>query len=216
MAETKSEYCPLCNNAVAETFHRDKRRDYYRCTSCGLTFVPPEQYLDAEAEKAEYDLHQNFPDDVRYRSFLSRLFKPVCDGLKAGSLGLDFGCGPGPTLSLMFEEAGHHMAVYDRFYADDRSLLKGKYDFITATEVLEHLHHPMEELDRLWACLKEGGRLGIMTKLALDELAFSKWHYKNDATHVCFFSEVTARWLAERWQANLIFVDKDVFIYYKS
>ena len=208
--------CPLCNSAVGEIFHRDRRRDYYRCPSCGLTFVPPEQYLDSEAEKAEYDLHQNSPHDAGYRRFLSRFFGPMCDGLAAGSSGLDFGSGPGPTLSIMFEEEGYCMALYDRFYADDRSVLKDKYDFICATEVVEHLHQPMEELDRLWLCLKKGGRLGIMTKLALDETTFSKWHYKNDGTHVCFFSEVTARWLAERWHAKLTFADKDVMIYFKD
>ena len=74
----------------------------------------------------------------------------------------------------------------------------------------------MEELDGLWASLKEGGKLGIMTKLALDEAAFSKWHYKNDDTHVCFFAEVTARWLADSWQAKLTFADKDVLIYDKN
>lgn len=200
---------------VRETFHCDKGRDYYRCSSCGLTFVPPEQYLEADAEKAEYDLHINSPDDAGYRRFLGRILGPMCDGLDPGSFGLDFGCGPGPTLSLMFEEAGHHMALYDPFYANNRSALKGSYDFIVATEVVEHLHRPMEELDRLWDCLKVGGRLGIMTKLALDEAAFSKWHYKNDATHVCFFSVKTARWLAHRWQAKLDFAEKDVFIYNK-
>ena len=215
MVETRFEYCPLCKSAVGETFHCDGRRDYYRCPSCDLTFVPPGQYLDGSAEKAEYDLHRNSPQDAGYRRFLSRFLRPMCDGLSPGSFGLDFGCGPGPTLSVMFEELGHHMAIYDCFYVDDKSVFKDKYDFICATEVVEHLHHPMEELDGLWDCLKVGGRLGIMTKLTPDEAAFSRWHYKRDQTHVCFFSKVTARWLADRWQARLTFADKDVFIYDK-
>ena len=214
--KSKFEYCPLCKSGVRETFHRDRRRDYYRCRTCGLTFIPPEQYPGVDAEKAEYDLHRNSPHDAGYRRFLSRFIEPMIEGLVPGRFGLDFGCGPGPTLSLMFEEAGYDMVLYDRFYADDKSVLKRKYDFITATEVVEHLHHPMEELDGLWDCLKKGGRLGIMTKLALNEAAFSKWHYKNDDTHVCFFSEKTARWLADRWQAKLTFADKDVLIYDKE
>ncbi|MDH3975442.1 MAG: class I SAM-dependent methyltransferase [Deltaproteobacteria bacterium] len=207
--------CPLCKSEAREPFHRDKRRDYYRCRSCGLTFILPEQYLHAHAEKAEYDLHRNDPHDAGYRRFLGRLFEPMVESLEPGSSGLDFGCGPGPALSVMFEEAGHEVALYDYFYAHDKSVFHRKYDFITATEVVEHLHHPGEELDRLWHCLKAGGRLGIMTKLALDKAAFSKWHYKNDLTHVCFFSEKTARWLAARWQAKVTFADKDVLIYDK-
>ncbi len=129
------------------------------------------------------------PPRCRVPPFFEPSFHPICDRLAPESLGLDFGCGPGPTLSKMFEEAGHEVTLYDRFYADDKSVLKARYDFITTTEVVEHLHHPVEELDRLWVCLKKEGRLGIMTKLALNEAAFSKRHYKNDAAHGCFFSK---------------------------
>jgi hypothetical protein len=55
-----------------------------------------------------------------------------------------------------------------------------------------------------------------MTKLALDQEAFASWHYKNDPTHVVFFSRATCQWLAERWQANLVFADKDVILLQKS
>jgi len=107
------------------------------------------------------------------------------------------------------------MAIYDHFYARDPSVLEKQYDFVTATEVVEHLHNPKKELDRLWACLKPGGWLGIMTKLALDREAFARWHYKNDPTHVCFFSRLTFEWLAAQWQAELTFADKDVILFYK-
>jgi len=71
-------------------------------------------------------------------------------------------------------------------------------------------------LERLWACLKHGGILGIMTKLAPDQDAFSSWHYKNDPTHVCFFSQFTFKWLADQWGAELTFADKDVVIFSKK
>ncbi len=208
--------CPLCQSAPPEEFHRDPRRDYFRCRTCSLVFVPPEQFLSAEAEKAEYDRHRNTPDDPGYRRFLSRLFNPLQKHLKPCSRGLDFGSGPGPALSVMLEEAGHPMRIYDPFYADSPEALDKKYDFITATEVLEHLHQPQLELERLWAALLPGGCLGIMTKLVLDRRAFSRWHYKNDLTHVCFFSRETFRWLAAKWAADLFFTDKDVIIIYKK
>ncbi len=116
----------------------------------------------------------------------------------------------------MFEEIGHSMAIYDQFYARDSSVLERSYDFITATEVLEHLHHPRRELDRLWGLLKPGGSLGVMTKLVRDPEAFAGWHYKNDPTHVCFFSRSTFEWLAAEWRAELTFVDKDVMLFYKK
>ena len=179
-------------------------------------FVPPEQYLSAWAEKAEYDLHQNSPDDDGYRNFLSRLTEPLLERLSPGSVGLDFGCGPGPALSSMFAGAGHQMTLYDPFYAPDMTVFDGKYDFITATEVVEHLHRPGEELERLWAALQPGGWLGVMTKMVIDREAFGRWHYKEDQTHVCFFSKEVFAWLAERWQVTAVFVGNDVVLLNKG
>lgn len=204
--------CPLCGTGGADDYHQDKRRRFYQCVNCALVFVSPDQFLSPQAEKAEYDLHRNSPDDDGYRRFLNRTFRPVQARLAPASSGLDFGCGPGPTLSVMFTEAGHRMAIYDSFYADDPAVFDRTYDFITATEVVEHLHHPMRELDRLWRCLKPGGLLAIMTKRVIDRQAFAAWHYKNDLTHVCFYSEGTFTWLAGQWHAGLDFVDKDVVI----
>jgi len=115
----------------------------------------------------------------------------------------------------MFREAGHAVAVYDRFYAPDAAALGRQYDFITATEVVEHLHHPKEELDRLWDLLSPGGRLGIMTRPAVERDAFPAWHYKNDLTHICFFSPATFSWLADQWQALLNFPESDIAIFQK-
>ena len=187
-----------------------------RCQVCSLVFVPPWQFVSAEEEKSRYDLHQNSPEDQGYRSFLSRIFIPMQKCLTPESCGLDFGSGPAPALSVMFEEAGHSMTIFDYFYEHAPSVFERQYDFITATEVVEHLHNPKEELERLWACLKQGGRLGIMTKLAPEHNAFSCWHYKNDPTHVCFFSQATFQWLALQWDADMTFADKDVVLLHKK
>ncbi len=197
-------------------FHRDNRRRYYRCRQCGLVFIPPEQHLSAEDEKTRYDLHSNSSDDSGYRLFLSRLFAPLHERLKPGSCGLDFGSGPGPTLSVLFQEAGHTMKLYDHFYAPDSTVLNAHYDFITASEVVEHLHNPRMVLEKLWGCLKPQGYLGIMTKLVKNRDAFAGWHYIHDPTHVCFFSRETFSWLAEAWQAKLTFIGSDVMIFHKE
>ena len=208
--------CPLCTNTQGSSyFYSDNKRDYYRCSNCNLIHVPPFQYISRENELAEYDKHQNSQSDPGYRKFLSRLFNPLSSKLSPESFGLDFGSGPGPTLSVMFEEEGHKMNIYDPYYAPDKIVLNEQYDFITASEVVEHLHNPASGFDLLWTLLKPGGWLGIMTKLALDKEAFSKWHYKNDPTHVCFFSKETMLWLAEKWKAEIIFIGKDVVLFKK-
>jgi len=108
------------------------------------------------------------------------------------------------------------METFDPFYAPEIKPLQHQYDFITASEVLEHLHHPRRELDRLWSCLKPNGSLGIMTKRVIDQEAFSRWHYKNDPTHVCFFSIETFRWLEAHWRAILTISENDVVLFTKT
>jgi hypothetical protein len=133
--------------------------------------------------------------------------------LEKGSSGLDFGSGPGPTLSVMFQEAGHNVNLYDIFYAPDASVFDQKYDFVTTSEVVEHLNDPKEELHRLWQCIKPQGYLGIMTKLVIDRESFARWHYKNEPTHIRFYSQATFRWLAGLWGAQVAFIDNDVMIF---
>ena len=208
-------HCPLCHNHDTKLFFTDRHREYLRCSRCRLVFVPSSFHLDPAAEKARYDTHQNDPSDAGYRRFLSRLTRPLQAKVPAGSHGLDFGSGPGPTLSVMLEEAGYRMEIYDTYYAPDMNLLTRTYDFITATEVVEHLRDPAGELERLWACLRPGGVLGIMTKLVLDRDAFASWHYIRDPTHISFFSRTTFSWLAKYLGAGLEFVDNDVIFLQK-
>jgi SAM-dependent methyltransferase len=204
--------CPLCTTREPEAFFEDSQRAYLRCPTCQLVFVPAHQRLDPPAEKSEYDQHQNDPNDEGYRRFLGRLFEPLQRRLTPGQRGLDFGCGPGPTLSLMFRESGFDCQDYDPIYFPKASVFEQRFDFITATEVVEHLFFPNQEFERLWQLLVPGGTLGLMTKLVVDRQAFSKWHYKNDPTHVCFFSRPTLRWLAQKLGAEMEILGADVIL----
>ena len=208
--------CPLCRGNTHEEYYQDRRRNYFVCRRCHLVFVPSTQYLSETDEKTAYDHHQNSPTDPEYRRFLSRLFRPLEDRLAPNSHGLDFGSGPGPTLSMMLEEIGHTVTLYDHFYAHNSAALHQLYDFITATEVVEHLHDPATILSQLWTILKPGGYLGLMTKLVRDQDAFATWHYKNDLTHVRFYSRSTFQWVAAQWQADLTFVGNDVMLFRKK
>lgn len=201
--------CPLCGQAT-EAFHSDRRRDYYRCPDCHLVHVPRSQQLDATGEKAEYDLHRNDPEDPGYRRFLERAAAAVQARVPAPASGLDFGCGPGPTLSRMLEEQGYSVALYDKYYAAHPGALQQSYDFITATEVFEHLANPATVLRRLIACLRPGGWLVVMTKRARDHEAFAQWHYIHDPTHVAFFADATFEWIAAHHGLRLEFVCDDV------
>lgn len=207
--------CPLCQSGEVSWFHRDSRRDYWRCEVCRLIHVPDRFHLSASDEKAHYDNHQNNPADAGYRRFLGRLFAPLSRHLAPRSRGLDFGCGPGPALALMFAEQGDRVELYDAYYAPDTSVLAGSYDFVTATEVVEHLRHPGAVLMQLWDLLRCGGVLGVMTSQLADGRDFSSWHYKNDPTHIAFFSRWTFLWLGKRWGVDPVFEGDDVVLFRK-
>ncbi len=208
--------CPLCQTPKTSPFWEDKKRVYRRCETCLLVFVPAAYHLCPVAEKAEYDRHCNHPADLGYRRFLSRLSAPLCEKLPAGARGLDFGSGPGPTLAPMLTEAGFPTTLYDPFYAPDPAVLGKRYDFVTCSEVVEHFRQPDQEFSRLWQLLADVGWLGIMTKLVIDRQAFARWHYKNDPTHIIFFSRQTFLFLADHLGARIEFVEPDVVLLQKG
>ena len=202
--------CPLCDATDPTPYHQDRARAYWQCGACALVFVPPEARIDSVAEKARYDQHQNDPRDPRYRAFLARLADPLLARVPRGAVGLDFGSGPGPTLGLMLSEGGLRVHHYDVFYAPDPEVWNRRYDFITATEVVEHLHHPRAELARCFSVLAPGGVLAVMTKWVTGQPAFAASRYIRDPTHVCFFSPATCQWIARRWGTTVEFPALDV------
>ena len=105
------------------------------------------------------------------------------------------------------------MVIYDHFYAKNPGVFDQKYDFIAASEVVEHLHNPRAELDKLWGCLKPGGLLGIMTRLLTEKIDFDNWHYKREDTHVCFFTKESFEWLGSRWNVRPRFKDDSVILF---
>lgn len=208
--------CTLCNQQKTTVYHKTGIYAYLRCPNCDLVFVPPDDRLSRAEEKSRYDLHENSPEDPRYRNFLNQLFEPLNEKLEPGSSGLDYGSGPGPTLSIMFKEAGHKMEIFDPFYANDPSVFNLTYDFITSTETAEHFYNPQQEFDRLWEILKPGGVLGIMTKLRPKDEPFADWHYHKDDTHVALYSKETFQWLAKKLNAKLTIIGERVILLEKG
>jgi SAM-dependent methyltransferase len=204
--------CPLCTKAGGEPFYRDARRPYLRCTRCQLIFVPPHAHLRRGEEFAQYLLHENAVHDAGYRRFLSRLAAPLLARLPAPASGLDFGCGPAPALAVLLAEHGHRVELHDSFFCPNPRALSRRYDFITASEVVEHLYAPGTVLAQLWDCLRPGGWLAVMTKLARDRDAFEGWHYRRDPTHVCFFSRESWRWWGQQYGAVPLFHGEDVIL----
>ncbi len=207
--------CPLCLENKISFFSKDQNRDYYQCSNCRLVFVLSEDFLSSKDEKEKYDHHQNSIENSGYCQFLDRLLIPMQFYLEDGAKGLDFGSGPGPTLSIIMEQRGYDISIYDYFYENNPSVFKYQYDFITSTEVIEHLHDLRYELDKLWQHLEIGGVLGLMSAFIPKDQPFDKWYYIRDLTHVRFFSRESLTWLANEWGAEVIFPQDGVAIFLK-
>ncbi|MDP8235838.1 MAG: class I SAM-dependent methyltransferase [Candidatus Erginobacter occultus] len=204
--------CPVCRAAETGPFFPD----YRVCPECEAVFLLPHLLPDPDEERKRYLLHENDPDNPGYRDFLSRLAGPLLERLAPGMEGLDYGCGPGPALARILEEAGHRVRLYDPFFYPDRSVLDLTYGFITCTETAEHFHDPAGEFTRLDRLLEPGGWLGVMTCFRQPDRDFASWHYRRDPTHVVFYREATFRRLADRFGWQCEFPARDVFLAVKK
>lgn len=199
--------CPLCLDFGPTTPVRgaDLRR-YYLCANCSLIFADPKHNLSPAQEMAIYLNHRNGINNPGYVDFLNRVIQPMLLRLDCGMRGLDYGCGPGPTLSHLVQRHGIVCEIYDPLFADQP--LRPPYDFIFATECFEHFHHPEIEIGRISSLLKAGGLLGIMTERWTTREQFPAWYYTLDPTHVCFYHARTLDFVCKRYGFKLVWMDE--------
>ena len=212
----RSLTCPLCEAGGAVAFARVGEDRYHRCDRCALVFLDPSGRLDADGERTRYETHENDPEDPGYRAFLDRLAVPLVERLELGARGLDYGSGPGPTLSVMLGERGFPTDVFDPFFAPDPRVLDATYDFVTCTETAEHFFAPGREFERLDGLLRPGGWLGLMTGLLTEDIDFPTWWYVRDPTHVAFYAPETLRWIAGRFAWDLETPAENVALFRKA
>lgn len=197
--------CPLCGTGASATYLVDGRRRYACCSLCALVFVHPADRPRPLDEALRYLEHQNHRDDPGYAGFLRRLADPVCAHVRIGARGLDVGCGPTPLLSEMLTAGGRPTEHCDPLFFPRTELLVETYDFVTCCEVVEHAHHPAALFGQLARLIGPGGMIAIMTQFRPSDASFGSWWYRRDATHVCFFSEPTLRWVATHFALTVTF-----------
>ncbi|RTE85948.1 MULTISPECIES: class I SAM-dependent methyltransferase [Gammaproteobacteria] len=204
-----TEICPLCKSFSTSLWCTDSQarlnhREYWQCQNCELVFVPPQFHLSHDDEKAIYDLHENHIDDPGYQRYLQPAFNAVTSSLPQQSIGLDFGAGPGPALATMLTAASYKTSLYDAYYHRNNDVWQHTYDFITCTEVFEHLSQPHDVIQQLHSHLKPNGVLVVMTMFWQQQKEFMQWSYKNDPTHICFYTPKTFHWIVNHWGYELV------------
>ena len=188
------EICPLCGAPGPFAGVPDMRKRTLRlCSHCRLVFAATVDLPQAEAEKQRYAKHWNGLADAGYVAFLRQAVEPALPFLKPEMRGLDYGCGHTPTLYLLLKEAGLRCENYDPFFFS--AWPAGTFDFLFATEVVEHFHQPAIEWPRMLSLLKPGGLLTVMTAPWESLESFRIWGYASDETHVVFYHRRTLEWI---------------------
>ena len=204
--------CLLC--------HKDSNPfelDTYLCSECGLVFKNPETFNSDEKDFERYSTHNNNSSDQGYLDFLGKFVNPLKLFVPESFNALDFGCGPGPTLSLLLEKIGGVTFNYDPlFYPDAQLLIPEYYDVVVSTEVVEHFKTPRHDWQTLIDLVKNNGIIAIMTLFYSPEIDYKKWWYKNDHTHIVFYQQKTLEFLAREFNLEILYNDKKSIIIFKK
>jgi SAM-dependent methyltransferase len=195
--------CPLCFNKQSLTPVKGPGlRDYLFCGKCKLIFADARFFLPLEEEKKRYLTHNNGIQYPGYVKFLNQAIEPALPHLTKGMIGLDYGCGPNPTLSLLIEKQGYKCDNYDPIFSPELS--RKFFDFVFATECFEHFFFPEKEMKKLSNLLKPGGLLIVMTDKWKSIDAFLNWSYARDNTHVSFYHSYTFDFIAEKFKFQIV------------
>ncbi|MCO4755111.1 MAG: class I SAM-dependent methyltransferase [Bacteriovoracaceae bacterium] len=211
--------CRLClKTGTVQSFikvDRPFKAKYFKCTNCDLVTLDEEQLLGPEKELSHYKCHENDKPDPGYTKFLYRCLAPTLKFLDPKMKGLDFGCGSYPMLAELMRKEHFEMDYYDPFFYPSKESLQDNYDFVTATEVVEHFHEPSKSWDELVSRVGKGGVLSVMTSLHSEDLDFTNWSYRFDHTHVSFYSVKTMNWIAQNHGLEVLEASKNVVIFKK-
>ena len=190
--------CPLCTS-LAPFMHiiGPKNRGYLLCQNCQLIFMERQFLPDRTTEKKRYTAHQNGPQDDGYVRFLNQAITPALPFLNTSMRGLDYGCGPTPTLGGLLYLHGLNCDNFDPFFYPE--FPEKRFDYIFATEVVEHFFQPGQELERINKLLVPGGILTIMTEPWKTLQGFTEWHYAKDFTHACFYHAKTIEFICNEY-----------------
>ncbi len=203
--------CTLCGS-TAKPFAQAHNRHYFSCPECNAIVLDPDQYVSRDDEIYRYETHNNDVEDPRYQNFVQPLVDALEEKCMPGSRGLDYGSGTGPVAAKLLRDDGFDITTYDPFFDRDPAALRGRYDFIISSEVVEHFHEPAKEFRFLKALLNPRGHLFCMTLRYSSDIDFEKWHYIHDETHVIFYREETARWMQKAFQFKSLELEERIFI----
>jgi len=203
--------CRLCHNQAQLVF--EDVRPFYACNVCGLIFS--DCFLSIEAVEKHYkDQHTNPFDWKKEAEGFVEWLKNFGFSVPLWSLSIfDYGSGGG-FLTEALRKIGFKVDCYEPMLHGEfiRENYANAYDVIILNEVVEHLEDINKTLDIVYNVLADNGVVFIKTllmdKIINDPLNFQElfksWWYKDDPTHISFFSFLTIEYICKDRGRNLV------------
>ena len=203
--------CRLCHNQAKLVF--EDVRPFYACNICGLIFS--DCFLSVEAVEKHYkDQHTNPFDWKKEAEVFVEWLNNVGFSVPLLSISiLDYGSGSG-LLAEALKKIGFKVDCYEPMLHGEfnRESYSEAYDVIILNEVVEHLEDINKTLDIVYKVLADNGVVFIKTlltdRLINDPLNFQDlfkgWWYKDDPTHISFFSFLTIDYICKDRGRNLV------------
>jgi SAM-dependent methyltransferase len=209
--------CKLCGGPTSFEFARNLahglRGEYFECRNCHLLQSGHLDHLPLSDLTGFYDEERQSPTDTgaawRQYSVVTKIrYLARFRLLPSAPMVLDFGCGSGFTVAYLQARYQWPVLGYDSFGGQsylapeavahdwDTVVRRGPFDLIIASEVLEHLVRPRDELARLRSVLAgDGSAMYVTTGLYVPGKHDATWQYlaPDSGQHVCFYSQTSLK-----------------------
>lgn len=226
--------CRICNlDSINNVEGLEK---YIKCKNCGSYFLKKEYFLSEEQQIERYKLHNNDVNNPQYEQYFYKIFIQVKEQINKNLdfLGLksffDYGSGPEPCFISLLNK------LKERKEINENSIINGwdplfnntisdlKYDIVFCIEVIEHFERPQENLKNLVSYCNDKGFLVIKTGFLPEpsintkecDIFFSKWWYRQDSTHVSFFTKKALIDFLHIYDFIVFYENKDLLIFRKQ
>ncbi|MDD3462035.1 MAG: class I SAM-dependent methyltransferase [Sulfurospirillaceae bacterium] len=184
--------CKICDTQTVPLEDKQLQKIYFLCPCCEYIFLDENYVVSQDRELSQYQNHNNSLENIGYVNMFENFIDFFYSEIENPKKAFDFGSGPKPVLSQLFERKGLTCSIYDKFYACEKTYQNSTYDIITSTEVFEHLGNPLETLRMLKSLLNPQGIIAIMTLFHNNSKEdFLNWWYRRDPTHIGFFTPQT-------------------------
>lgn len=223
--------CPICGGVCylmgSVPFDRNNNNiqvidstpiEYFKCNVCFCIFAPemllwtPEKFAEKvyNAEYVKYD-----PDytGARSKNYSEWILKYIDPRLTRKIKHLDYGSGEG-HLSKNLKNHAWNTNFYDPYSSKERP--SGKFNFITAIEVVEHSPNIRATIRDMLEMLDDKGVILFSTQLSDEKTALDWWYIGARNGHVQIQSDKSMKILAKEFglrfksvSSNLHLLTKD-------